>query len=121
MRETPREDVELSCPFCHGKLARPAEMKISAMETVLGGTCGACGALYLMDPTGKNVGEIMVQALSLAAARLSKDSSDMVAGKDYDDTVLSYNWRTHRSSGEAKGFMDGCGRLYVIKVKKDGE
>ncbi len=93
-------------------------MKISAMETVLGGTCSSCGALYLMDPTGKNVGEIMVQALDLAAARLSKDSSDMVAGKDYDDTVLSYNWRTHRSSGEPKGFMDGCGRLYVIKVKK---
>jgi hypothetical protein len=42
----------------------------------------------------------------------------MVAGKDYDDTVLSYNWRTHRSSGEPKGFMDGCGRLYVIKVKE---
>ncbi len=119
MRETTREGVELSCPFCRGKLARPAEMKISAMEKVLGGTCGTCGALYLMDPTGKNVGEIMVQALDWAAARLSKDSSEMVPGKDYDDAVLSYNWRTHRSSGEPKGFMDGCGRLYVIKVKED--
>lgn len=118
MREATREGVELSCPFCRSKLARPAEMKISAMETALGGICISCGALYLMDPTGKNVGEIMVQALDLAAARLSKDSSDMVAGKDYDDRVLSYNWRTHRSSGEPKGFMDGCGRLYVIKVKK---
>jgi hypothetical protein len=96
-------------------------MKISAMETVLGGTCGTCGALYLLDPTSKNVGETMVQALGLAAARLSKDSSDMVAGKDYDDTVLSYNWRTHRSTGEPKSYMDGCGRLYVIKVKKGQE
>jgi len=92
-------------------------MKINAIETVTGGTCGACGALYLLDPTGKNVGEIMMQALEASAARLSKDSSAMVAGEDYEDTVLSYNWRTHRSSGEAKGFMDGCGRLYVIKVK----
>lgn len=121
MRETAREGVELSCPFCRNKLARPAEMKTAAMEKVLGGACGACGALYLMDPTGKNVGEIMVQALELAAARMSKDISDLVAGRDYEDAVLSYNWRTHRSSGEPKGFMDGCGRLYVIKVRKDGE
>jgi hypothetical protein len=92
-------------------------MKINPAETVQGGTCGSCGALYLMDPTGKNVGEIMVQALEFAAARLSKDSSEMVSGTDYDDIVLNYNWRTHRSSGEAKGFMDGSGRLYVIKVK----
>ncbi len=94
-------------------------MKISAFEKVMGGTCGNCGALYLMDPTGKNVGEIMVQALDLAAAQLSKDSSEMLAGKDYDDMVLSYNWRTHRSSGEPKGYMDGNGRIYVIKIKKD--
>jgi hypothetical protein len=118
LKEATREGVELSCPFCRGKLARPVEMKISAMETVFGGTCSTCGALYLFDPTGKNVGEIMIQALGLAAARLSKDSSDMIAGVDYEDTVLSYNWRTHRSTGEAKSFMDGCGRLYVIKAMK---
>lgn len=118
MKEAAREGLELSCPFCRGKLARPAEMKINAMETVSGGTCGTCGALYLLDSTGKNVGEIMMQALDLVAARLSKDSSDMIAGVDYEDTVLSYNWRTHRSTGEAKSFMDGCGRLYVIKAMK---
>lgn len=59
-----------------------------------------------------------MQGLTLAAEKLSKDTIDMVAGEDYDDIVLSYNWRTHRSSGEAASFMDGAGRLYVIRYKK---
>lgn len=88
------------------------------MERVLGGKCSMCGALYIVDPTSRNVGEVMMQALGLAAQELSKDASDMIAGEDYDDTILSYNWRTHRSSGEPRGVMDGQGRLYVIKVRK---
>lgn len=93
-------------------------MRISAMENVLGGTCAQCGSLFIVDPTSKNVGEVMMQALSMAADQLSKDSSEMVAGQDYEDAVLSYDWRTHRSPGPPKGFMDGYGRLYIIKIKK---
>ena len=93
-------------------------MRLSAMETVMGGTCGTCDATYLLDPTSKNVGEVMMQALGMAAVQLSKDTSEMVAGQDYDDAVLSYDWRTHRSRGPSKGFMDGYGRLYIIKIKR---
>ncbi len=88
------------------------------MESVLGGTCGACGAIYIVDPTSKSVGEVMMQALGLAAEKLSKDLSEMVAGEDYEDAVLSYDIRTHRSPGISKGFKDGFGRLYIIKVKR---
>jgi hypothetical protein len=89
------------------------------MERVLGGKCGSCGALYIVDPTSKNVGEVMLQALGLASKELSKEASDMAAGIDYDDVVLSYDWRTHRSSGEPRSFVDRYGRLYFIKVKKN--
>ena len=91
-------------------------MVINNTESVLGGACGSCGALYLVDPTSKNVGEIMMQALGLAADKLSKDISDMTAGEDYEDAILSYDMKLHRSSGEPKGFMDGNARLYMIKV-----
>ena len=89
------------------------------MERVLGGRCGACGAFYIVDPTSKNLGEVMVQALGLAAQELSKEVSDLIAGEDYDDVILDYDLRTHRSSGEARGIMDGRGRLYILKVKKE--
>jgi hypothetical protein len=92
-------------------------MTVNTTERVLGGTCSTCGAIFIVDPTSKNVGEVMTQALSVAAERLSKDISALVVGEDYDDVILSYDWRTHRSPGISRGFMDGYGRLYVIKVR----
>lgn len=119
MRSGTREGSEPACPFCHTGLERPATIVINAMESVLGGTCGSCGAIYIADPTNKNVGEVMMQALAMAAVKLSKDVSEMVAGEDYEDAVLNYDLRTHRSSGISRGFMDGHhGRMYVLKVKR---
>jgi len=93
-------------------------MVLNVMESVQGGTCGSCGAIYIVDQTGKNLGEVMMQALGLAAERLSKDISEMVGGEDYEDAVLSYDIRSHRSTGVSKGFMDGQGRLYIVNVKR---
>ena len=118
MRSGPREGREPVCPFCKAGLARPVTMTVNTTERVSGGTCGTCGAIYIVDPTSKNVGEVMMQALGIAAEKLSKDMSDLVAGEDYEDAVLNYDWRTHRSSGISRGFMDGNGRLYIIKVKQ---
>jgi hypothetical protein len=117
VRQGPREGLEVLCPFCRSKLDRPARMVINAMDSVLGGTC-SCGAIYIADTTGKNVGEVMIQALGLAAEKLSKDMSELVAGEDYEDAILSYDWRIHRSPGVSKGYMDGYGRMYVLKVKR---
>ena len=117
MKERTREGREPLCPFCKTPLVRPKNMAISTMESVLGGSCVSCGALYIVDPTSKNVGEVMVQALGMAAETLSKDISNMVAGEDYEDVILSYDWKRHRSSGEPQGVMDGQGRLYLVKVK----
>ena len=117
MRQGSREGLEVLCPFCRSKLARPDRMVIDAVESVLGGTC-SCGAIFIADTTGKNVGEVMIQALGLAAEKLSRDMSELVAGEDYEDAILSYDWRTHRSPGLSKGFMDGYGRMYVLKVKR---
>lgn len=113
-----RESLEPGCPFCKAKLERPSKIKLSSSESVLGGRCRTCGALSIYDPTGKNLGEAMVQALDLAARELSKDVSDMVAGEDYDDVILGYDLRTHRSSGKARGVMNGHGCLYVLSILK---
>jgi hypothetical protein len=110
--------VEPACPFCRTAISRPTEVRISASESVLGGTCKGCGAIYLVDPTSKNVGEVMMQALEMAASLAAKSSAEMVPGEDYEDAVLSYDWRRHRSSGTPKTPMDGYGRLYIIKVNK---
>jgi hypothetical protein len=118
VRSGPREGSEPVCPFCRTKLDRPTDMAVNAVESVTGGTCKGCGAIYIVDPTSKNVGEVMMQALEIVAKKMSKDMSDLITGEDYEDAVLSYDWRTHRSPGISKGFMDGYGRLYVLRIKQ---
>lgn len=84
---------------------------------MLGGSC-QCGAIYLVDTTGKNVGTIMSQALVMAAESLSKDIGQLVPDTDYQEEILSYDWRNHRSTGVNAGYMDRTGRLYIVKVIK---
>ena len=115
MRTGPREGKGVYCPFCSGPLARPIPVEIGAGSTAEGGTC-KCGARYLVDQTGKNVGELMMQALDIMGGMLSKEPSELAPGEDYDEVVLSYDWRLHRAFGEPTGFMDGHGRLYMFKV-----
>jgi hypothetical protein len=90
---------------------------ISDTEKGPGGTC-SCGAFYLVDPTGKSTGLLMAQALNRAADMLAKGIGDLVPDEDYQDAILSYDWRTHRSTGPSQSYMDGSGRLYIIKVNK---
>jgi hypothetical protein len=117
MRVREEKDAPPSCPFCGTPLKRPEQMNISLTDIVQGGRC-SCGALYLSDPTGKNVGLMMAQALVAAAEIMNKEIVDLVPDEDYQDAVLNYDWRNHRSTGVSHGYMDGSGRLYVMKVNK---
>jgi hypothetical protein len=110
---------EPRCPFCRTGLARPTPSTVKALDGVPGGICRGCGALYLVDQTGKNVGELMMQALTWAAERSKKDFSRMACGDDYEDAILNYNWRLHRSSGLSRGFADRGGKMYVLKIKQE--
>ncbi len=118
MRSRPRGSIDPTCPFCGAALDRPESIDAGDAERVLGGFCKGCGAIYIVDQTGKNAGEAMVQALGIAAERLRKSPSDLMPGDDYEDAILSYDWRTHRSPGISKGFRDGFGRLYIVRVKQ---
>ena len=104
------------CPFCSAELRRPEAPK-GPGEGHPEGNC-SCGAVYFVDPTGKNVGLLMAHALGAAADALGKKVSELDPEQDYGDAVLSYDWRTHRSSGAVQGYMDGYGRMYVIKMRK---
>jgi len=105
------------CPFCDAALQRPTEVDVGEPERGLGGTC-SCGAVYLVDATGKNVGLLMSQALNAMARELGKDVGEVVPDEDYRDAILSYDWRTHRSAGVSTSYRDGYGRLYIFKIRK---
>lgn len=114
-----RAGKEPACPFCGSSIARPAEISVGPGEYGLGGSC-TCGARYLVDPTGKNVGQIMVQGLDFVAGVLGKPLNELVPGEDYEEEILSYDWRTHQSPGTSTGYMDGYGRLYIVRSRRTG-
>ncbi len=107
------------CPFCWGTLSYPEDIRLSETETVLGGQCFVCGARFILDVTGKNVGEAMVQGLRMVAEELGKDLEMLASGEDYEDCVLRYDVKLHQCLGRAGRFLDCYGRLYVIRVKKN--
>lgn len=60
----------------------------------------------------------MMQGLQLAAKELGKDLATLVSGEDYEDAVLGYDWKLHKCLGPVKNFLDGHGRLYIVKAIK---
>lgn len=88
------------------------------MEIILGGKCFFCGARFIIDPTGKNVGEVMVQGLQMVADELGKDLTMLDPDLDYEDSVLIYDLKHHASAGPAGNLIDGNARMYVIRSKK---
>ena len=117
MSKETRESLEPHCAFCGVNIERPTELRVSDIEKAQGGRC-SCGALYIVDPTGKGVGEVMAQALSMVAEALGKNIWDLAPDEDYVDAVMRYDVRTHRSGGLDRGFSDRYGRLYFIKAQK---
>jgi len=117
MKQREEKNSAPKCPFCGSYLKRPETMTLTTADIVQGGTC-SCGALYLVDPTGKNVGLMMAQALNEAAEMQKKGVGELTPDEDYQDAVLSYDVRNHRSTGINQGYMDGMGRLYIIKIGK---
>jgi hypothetical protein len=91
----------LQCPFCDNYLAAPVEINIKNLE-ITGGIC-TCGAVYALDRTGHNLGEIYMDALTFACKgdidkSLSLDPEDY-ATVDYDYDINSNTTGKGGSSG----------------------
>lgn len=113
MKPRVREDKDepAKCPFCAQTLHAPKLTKTATGEC-LGGRC-TCGAVYSFDPTGHNLGEAYLDALTLA----SGDSADLFSHK-YEEVVLDYDARRHRLSPvKEMRRLDSSGRIVFIKIR----
>jgi len=101
MRRTP-----LQCPFCDNYLASPIDLRIKSLE-ITGGLC-TCGAVYVLDRTGHNLGEIYLDALTFLS-RGDIDKALSLTPEEYEEETLDYDVhsntisrRDDRSSGKGK-------------------
>ncbi len=88
------KDEMARCPFCRALLNVPEDIR-TASGDFLGGRC-ECGAVYVCDPTGHNVGQGYLDALAYACGDDWDKLNSLNSGRDYSEAVLNYDVRTHR-------------------------
>ncbi len=118
MKARVREDKDETarCPFCRRFLAVPGEIMTETGE-VLGGRC-ECGAVYVSDPTGHNMGEAYLDALSLACGGDWGTCSSLEAGENYREAVLNYDSRGHKLWETKDRRRDYSSKMIFIKIEK---
>ncbi len=110
-----REDkstlTEPRCPFCEALIERPTDVSYELGE-IYGGRC-VCGAVYTCDPTGRNLGEALMDALVLLTGFDWQEALSLTPEVDYEERILNYDVRNHKLIPRA--VMFGV-RSYTAKI-----
>jgi hypothetical protein len=108
-----------ACPFCYSPLERPEEARSSNMPM----GCCTCGAAYVCDVTGHNLGSALVDALVRACNGDSDKAWNLLPEEDYlERQVRDYDLETHRivHGGVYQGRRI-AGTLLFIRLKGGSE
>ena len=104
------------CPFCGRAVALPQPITEPGYYEFDGGSC-PCGAIFSFDPTARNGGAVLMEALVLACGGDWDRALEVSPNVDFDEALIrGYNSRTHRV-GEPGAF----GTLYFIRLKAPRE
>ena len=112
-----RRDDVLRCPFCELPLKDLEEIMTKFGNVITGGRC-ECGAAYVYDGSGHNVGDAYVDCLTLACDGDLERAWSMTPGEDYDVKEFFYDQRRNRLSTESVGRGRRSAVYLFIKVKK---
>ncbi len=102
----------LQCPFCDNFLRAPVDINIKDME-LTGGIC-PCGAIYTLDRTGHNLGDIFMDALTFVC-RGDMNKALSLDPEDYETEDFDYDMQSNtigRRSGTGK-----LGKLLFVRLK----
>jgi len=120
MSEKKVTTVKAWCPFCGNNVGRPTDAAQRKMTEFPVGTCD-CGAVYVCDSTGHNVGSAMVECLVYACNDEWDLAWELIPEDDYlTGRVEDYDDVTHQVV--PKRNLDGraCrGVLYFVRLHKE--
>jgi len=108
------------CPFCGALIDRPRELKTRKMSEIPVGAC-ECGAVYVYDVTGHNVGAAMVEALVFACNEDWDLAWSLLPEDDYlDARIENYDGITHQVlPSRTLAGRNVWGVLFFIRLHKD--
>jgi hypothetical protein len=122
MRKPESQNVKPWCPFCGADVGRPANAVQRKMVEFPVGRC-ECGAVYVSDATGHNIGAAMVECLVTACHDDWDLAWELIPEDDYlTGRVEKYDEVTHQVAPVGK--MDGRtvrGVLYFVRLHRDLE
>jgi hypothetical protein len=100
------------CPFCGQEIAPPQPLPDDFLYEFDGGEC-SCGATYCFDPTSRNGGVVMMQAMVQACRGDWDKAQDLSSETDYQEGILPrYSVLTHRVNAPGS-----FGTIYFIRLK----
>ena len=108
------------CPFCGAALPRPKRRPWNQASLLPGGRC-SCGAHFVVDPTGRNGGQALLEALEDASGGNRERSQFLVPGRDYQELIENYDTQLHRFIKGFRGYRRGMARLYLVKLTSAGD
>jgi len=107
------------CPFCGQNVGKPVPPTQRKLGEFSGGRCG-CGAVYTCDPSGRNIGAAMVDALVYACNDDWDLAWELAPEEDYLTGIIEpYDEQTHQLV--ETGRLDGRhihGVLYFVRLHK---
>jgi hypothetical protein len=104
-----------ACAFCGAALPRPKRRPWNTTSVLPGARC-ACGACYVVDPTGRNGGHALLEALEDACGGDRERSLFLVPQRDYREMIENYDAQMHRYVKGFRGYRRGMARLYLVKL-----
>lgn len=105
-----------ACPFCEARLPRPKPRPHNPISLLPGGAC-ACGAVFVVDPTGRNGGQALLEALEDACGGDRERSLRLERDRDYGELIENYDPQLHQFIRDFKGYRRGMARLYLIRLR----
>jgi hypothetical protein len=109
-------DNILRCPFCDSPIGELEEVMTRFGNTFTGGKC-ACGAVYVFDGSGHNLGDAYVDALTYAYDGDMDKAWSMTPDEDYEVRELGYDSRRNRFMSSLK--RSQATYLFVLVKKQD--
>jgi len=85
----------LQCPLCDAPLNRPVDIELGSLE-LTGGIC-KCGAVYVLDCTGHNLGQVFMDALYFACKE-DYDKALSLLPEEYETITLDYDHHSNTAS-----------------------
>ncbi len=110
MRHSEKKGTGLRCPFCEEPVGALEEITTRFGNTFTGGKC-SCGAVYVYDGSGHNLGDAYVDGLAYACDNDWDRAWSLVPEEDYEVRELCADTRRNKFLTARKGSK--CTYLFI--------